>query len=371
MATWRDEINYGGEGKLDAVALAALFLLATVLGTTAYYVPIHYNAILSFFALGLEPDASAVFVFSITFSSLCASLLGECEKTAVSIISQARQILAGFLASAICLPILFTVIALLFACARQYLTIVLAFLCVLLIASNKDKISASLVLFSSGALGLIVLFFGFCQNPLFALFTGFYAFQDRKTKIETQKPGVLLLLLAPLFGMLLVMLPAATPFLAQPIISAILPLSHAGGAAALVVSKALFDLCSAFAIGKPRSQGSAVLQAAGADMQSVFLGLCAGFLSLVLAIMLCIHAPRISRKLERRLIACCRVLLAVAVPALCGLEGILVCAAAFCIAKYAQGSGCSQGLCLGSLYLPSIAYPIGIVPAVARLCLGI
>ena len=371
MGRKEGQLNHGGEGKLDVALTLLFFALATVAGFAGYYLPLHFNALLTLLAYGITDALLAtVFVFCLTFSCLACSLLSSWQGKNRRSLELA--IVGGYAASALAVPLLFLVVPVVFSAARPFLWAVLGLLCVALVLRDRSPKPAALVMAASGALGFLVLFFSLCDNALLALFCGFFGFsQEAKTMQEEQKDGLgFPVLLVPLVGMLLVMLPAATPFLAQPVLSAALPLAGAGQSAALVVGKALYDLCSAFAIGKARSQGSAMIADAGADTQSVFLGIVLGFLSLLAAMAFCKVAPKLNRKAQAAVAVAGKAVLACLVLFSCGMWGLVVAAGAAAVSEYAKSSGTHRGMCLASLYLPAIAYPLGLAPLLAQVALG-
>lgn len=345
------------------------FFIATAAGFAGYYVPLHFNALLSLLAYGISDAQSAtIFVFCLTFSCLACSLLS---------LRQGRKnrdlelaIAGGYAACAAAVPLLFLAVPAIYSAARPFLWAVLLLLCAALVLRDENKKAAALVMAASGCLGFLVLFFSLCDNALLALFSGFFGFSwEEQQAQETQGLGWPVLFV-PLVGMFLVMLPAATPFLAQPLLSAALPLAGAGQSAALVVGKALYDLCSAFAIGRGRSQGSVMLADAGADVSSVFLGIALGFVSLLCAIAFCKIAPRPGNRTRRVVATAGKAVLACLVLFSCGLWGLLIAVAAAAISEYASRAGTHRGMCLGSLYCPAIIYPLGLAPLLARLVLG-
>lgn len=345
------------------------FSIATVAGFAGYYAPLHFNALLSLLAYGIaDAQLATVFVFCLTFSCLACSLLSlQQEKDSRRL---ELAIAGGYAACAAAVPLLFIAVPAIYPAARPILWLVLLVLCSALVLRDRDKKAAALVMASSGGLGFLVLFFSLCDNALLALFSGFFGFSwEEQDGQEEQGPG-LPVLLVPFVGMILVMLPAATPFLAQPLLSAALPLAGAGQSAALVVGKALYDLCSAFAIGRGRSQGSVMLADAGADLSSVFFGIVLGFLSLLCAIAFCKVAPRPGYRTRRTVAAAGKAVLACLVLFSCGLWGGVIATAAAAISEYAKRTGTHRGMCLGCLYCPAIVYPLGLAPLLARLVLG-
>jgi len=365
----KGQLNYGGEGKLDPVQILAFFLAATVAGFAGYYVPLHFNALLSLLAYGIsDAQLATVFVFCLTFSCLACSLLSlRQEKDGHGL---ELAIAGGYAACAAAIPLLFLAVPVIFSAARPFLWVALLFLCAAIVLRDRDRKSAALVMAASGGLGFLVLFFSLCDNALLALFTGFFGFSWGQQDAEETRGLGLPVLLVPFVGMLLVMLPAATPFLAQPLLSAALPLAGAGQSAALVVGKALYDLCSAFAIGRGRSQGSVMLAEAGADLSSVFLGIALGFLSLLCAIAFCKVAPRPGDKTRDAAAAAGKAALACLVLFSCGLWGMVIAVAAAATSEYASKAGTHRGMCLGCLYVPAMIYPLGLAPLLARLVLG-
>jgi len=363
------QLNYGGEGKLDPVQIIAFFFAGTAAGFAGYYVPLHFNALLSLLAYGIsDAQLATVFVFCLTFSCLACSLFSNSRDSK----SLALAVAGGYVACALAIPLLFLAMPPLFSAARPFLWLVLLLLCTALVLRDENRKAAALVMAASGALGFIVLFFSLCDNALLALFTGFFglSWDGHNQDEQERQPLGLPVLLVPLVGMLLVMLPAATPFLAQPVLSAALPLAGAGQSAALVVGKALYDLCSAFAIGKARSQGSAMLSDAGADIQSVLLGIALGFASLLCAIAFCRLAPRPGEKARKTFAAAGKAVLACLVLLSCGPWGMVVATAAAAISEYAKKAGAHHGMCLGCLYVPAMIYPLGLAPLLARVALG-
>lgn len=331
--------------------------------------PLHFNALLSLLAYGIaDAQLATVFVFCLTFSCLACSLLSLRQEKQNRDLELA--IAGGYAVCAAAVPLLFLVVPAIFSAIRPLLWVGLLLLCAALVLRDNDKKAAALVMAASGTLGFLVLFFSLCDNALLALFSGFFGFsQDAQQEQETQGLGWPVLLV-PLVGMLLVMLPAATPFLAQPLLSAALPLAGAGQSAALVVGKALYDLCSAFAIGKGRSQGSVMLAEAGADIPSVFLGIALGFLSLLCAIVFCKLAPTPGNRAKTTVAAAGKAVIACLVLFSCGLWGLVIALAAFLVSEYASKSGTHRGMTLGCLYCPAIIYPLGLAPILARLALG-
>jgi len=356
---------------LDPAQILAFFAVATVAGFAGRYLPLHFNALLSLLAYGIKDGQLAcVFVFCLTFSCLACSLLSLQEGKAKRELELA--IACGYAACATAIPLLFLAVPTIFSAARPFLWVVLGLLCIALVVRDSNPKAAALVMASSGVLGFLVLFFPLCDNALLALFSGFFGFSWDEHQAQEAHGLGLPVLLVPFIGMLLVMLPAATPFLAQPALSAALPLAGASQSAALVVGKALFDLCSAFAIGKARSQGSAMVADAGAGLQAVFLGIVLGFLSLLCAIAFCrATALNLGNKAQGAVTFAGRAVLVCLVVFSCGLWGLVVAAAAAAASEYAASSGTHRGMCLGSLYVPAIAYPLGLAPAFARLALGI
>jgi hypothetical protein len=343
-------------------------LLGTAAGFSGYYLPLHFNALLSLLAYGIsDPQLACVFVFSLTFSCLACSLAsGQRQDRGRLGLAMA----AGYAACAAAIPLLFLALPPVFSAARPLLWLGLLALCAALVLRDRNPGAAAATMLLSGALGFIALFFPLCDNTLLALFSGFFGFaQDGDA--GRQRPGLgLPALLVPLAGMLLVMLPAATPFLAQPLISLALPAFGSGQQAALVVGKALYDLCSAFAIGRARSQGSAMLAGAGADLRSVFLGIALGFASLLCAVLFCKFAPRPGGRQKRALALAGRAALCLLVLFSCGAWGLLVCLAAYAVFAFSEASGTHRGMCLGCIYGPAIAYPLGLAPLLARVALG-
>jgi len=360
---------YGGEGKLDAALIAACFVLATVAGFAGYYVPLHFNALLSLLAYGIaDAQLATVFVFCLTFSCLACSLLATGKEKVGKGLGIA--IAGGYAACALAIPLLFLAVPVIFFAARPLLWLGLGALCVALVMRDKSPKAAGLVMAASGGLGFLVLFFSLCDNALLALFSGFFGFSWQEQRQQEERGAGLPVFVVPLVGMFLVMLPAATPFLAQPLISSVLPLAGVGQSAALVVGKALYDLCSAFAIGRARSQGSAMLADAGADTSMVFLGIALGFVSLLCAIAFCKAAPRPGEKAKAAVAIFGKAFLACLVLFSCGAWGLVVSCAALTVSEYASKSGTHRGMCLGSLYVPAIAYPLGLAPVFARTVLG-
>ena len=330
--------------------------------------PLHFNALLSLLAYGIaDAQLATVFVFCLTFSCLACSLLSLRPRDGRGL---ELAIAAGYAACAAAIPLLFLAVPAIYSAARPVLWMVLLFLCSALVLRDKNQRAAALTMAASGALGFLVLFFSLCDNALLALFAGFFGFSWEEQGAQEAQGLGLPVLLVPFIGMLLVMLPAATPFLAQPVLSAALPLAGAGQSAALVVGKALYDLCSAFAIGRGRSQGSVMLADAGADISSVFLGIALGFLSLICAIAFCRVAPRPGDKARNAAAAAGKAALACLVLVSCGMWGAVIAAAAAAISEYASKAGTHRGMCLGCLYCPAILSPLGLAPLLARLALG-
>jgi hypothetical protein len=110
---------------------------------------------------------------------------------------------------------------------------------------------------------------------------------------------------------------------------------------------------------------------AGADLQSVFIGIALGFVSLLAAMAFCRSAPKLGNKAQKMVCLAGKAVLAGLVLFSCGLWGLIVAAAAATVSEYAQSSGTHRGMCLGSLYLAAIAYPLGLAPLFARLAFGI
>jgi len=362
-------LDYGGEGKLDPVQTIAFFAIATAAGFAGYYVPLHFNALLSLLAYGIaDAQVATVFVFCLTFSCLACSLLSARQGKQNRDLEIA--IAGGYAVCAAAVPFLFLAVPAIFSAIRPLLWLGLLLLCAMLVLRDNNKKAAALVMAASGALGFLVLFFGLCDNALLALFTGFFGLSWDAQQVQERQGLGWPVLFVPLVGMLLVMLPAATPFLAQPVLSAALPLAGAGQSAALVVGKSLYDLCSAFAIGKARSQGSAMLAEAGADVPSVFLGIALGFVSLLCAIAFCKVAPVPGNRTRKAVEAVGKAVLAGLVLFSCGPWGLVVAIAAAAMSEYASESGTHGGMCLGCLYCPAIIYPLGLAPLLARVALG-
>jgi len=368
----KGRLHHGGEGKLDPVQVIAFFFAGTAAGFAGYYVPLHFNALLSLLACGIsDAKLATVFVFCLTFSCLACSLFSTLGGNKTRWL--ALEVAGGYAACALAIPLMFLALPAVFAAARPFLWLALFLLCSAIVLRDGNKKAAALVMVASGALGFLVLFFSLCDNALLALFTGFFGlsgnWQDNRDEQGAQPLG-LPVLLVPIVGMFLVMLPAATPFLAQPVLSAALPLAGAGQSAALVVGKALYDLCSAFAIGKARSQGSAMLSDSGADIPAVFLGIALGFASLLCAIAFCRLAPRPGEKTRKAAAAAGKIVLACLVLFSCGPWGMIVATAAAATSEYAKKAGTNRGMCLGCLYVPAMVYPLGLAPVLARVALG-
>ncbi len=284
-------------------------------------------------------------------------------------------LLAGYAIATAFLPLLFTIVPLAYAALRPVLGYVLAALCLLLALAGPRKAHSALVLLASGALGFAVLFFGFCSQPFLALFTGFFGLSNSSRKKEGTLSGTALRLpdmaAATVLSLFLVMLPAATPFLLSGAAGVFYPGALAGQQPVILMAKTLFDTASAFAIGKARSQASAYLVESRANVADLYPGIVAGAAGIIIAVLVFTRLQgEISKRTGRAATLAARVCLVALVALLSGWRGLLVAAAAFCVSKLADSAELPEGLCLGSLYAPAIAYSFGATPALARLFLG-
>ena len=412
--------------------MAAYGLAGILAGMLGFFIPIHYNAILVLAAQAVPGEYASVFVFGLVFTFLCASVLsgppGNFEKAssrpssscpnapgnppaeyairarkantghgsrkpptgnafiassspgAIKTIKKkvswrtSTTLLAGYAFATAFLPLLFTIVPLAYAALRPTLGYALAALCLLLVWASPRKANSLLVLIASGGLGFAVLFFGFCSQPFLALFTGFFGLSDRNKK-EGIIPGTALrfpdMAAATFLSLFLVMLPAATPFLLSGAAGVFYPGALAGQQPVILVAKTLFDIASAFAIGKARSQASAYLVESQASLADLYPGLVAGAAGIIVAVFVFDRLRgKLSKISGKTATLAARVCLVALVILLSGWRGLLVAAAALFVSKIAESYDLSEGLCLGSLYAPAIAYSFGATPALARVFLG-
>lgn len=364
----RAGLAFRGEGKLEAALTATAIAAGTAAGLLSLYLPLHFNLFLTLAAGKFAGDYAAAFAFPLAFASLSASVLSGVKKRTRAAKSAAAELMSGYAFAALFLPLAFLALPALFCATKSALGAALLALCLLLVASSKEKAATLAAFTASGLLGFAVLFAGFCNEPLTALFAGFFGLGGRQEERPAPDAGAAALLLAPILGLLLVMLPAATPFLVQPLASAVVP--GLGGSNALVISKALYDLVSAQAIGKARSQGAVELAKAGTGTDGIFLGVAAGFFATACACAAHRHAPEMACGARRALEKCAKVTVVALVCALCGWKGLLVCVGARAIALFAEENDVHRGTCLGCLYLPALAYSSGAVAILAKAMLG-
>ena len=255
-----------------------------------------------------------------------------------------------------------------YAIFKPYLGIALLFLCAILIISSYSPLLAAAVLSASGLLGFLALSLGFCPNPLTALFCGFFGMAQNENNENNERHIAGIEAMAPVLGLFLVMLPAATPFLIQPFSAA----SGIGaGSESLLISKMLYDLCASFAIGKPRSMGGALIAESGMPIGGLYACIAAGFFGIITALGIGKALPKPSRRQKRWMDAIARIAIICIVAALCGANGILVMACAMAIAGFCRQKQIGAGYCLGCIYIPSAAYSLGLFTPLAKLFLGL
>lgn len=300
----------------------------------------------------------SVFAFSLAFSSLSSSLLASGK-------ARPESLVLAYSASTLLFPVFFIAVPPVFSAFRKIAPLALAGLCLLVIIRSGNAASSSAVLLCSGALGLVTLGTGICENPLTALFGGFFGLfasaetPEEKTPLAREGGIYRSAALSAFVSMALVMIPAATPFLAQPVTA--LAFQNAQQAyGSMVISKAFFDIVSFFAIGKARSVAAAELEVAGAGGKELFVGVAAGFSSLACACYFCKKAQKIGGDHAKKISIASKAAIIAIVAATCGLAGLAVCFAAACISAFARANGVGEGTCLGCIYVPSMAYSAGL-----------
>ncbi|HII38787.1 TPA: hypothetical protein HA318_02185 [Candidatus Micrarchaeota archaeon] len=390
-------------------------LLAGIAAGTAGLLPfLHTNAILQFlqnqfdnpislaiFAAALAGShaafeaAPAVF-FAVPSANQATSVLPAHSLALQGKGLAALKIILYSLAIGFCLAILLTplsslVLPLAAEAIKPVAALALAAATAAFVLSEKNFFKAAKgigLLVLSGAIGFLALNYKICNEPLFALLSGFFCIpalllaKQGKTPPENNSANQTIridkkhALAGAILGCASVLLPAMTPAVLAAIAFSALerkPIAFLSLASAIAGSKLAFDFAATAFIGKARSGAAAVaMNALGTPTTSetiLILTACAAALFTATALLL-FAFKKISKtysRLPKWTNPACVIIVTAMVAVQCGPSGLLVTAAATATGLLATTTGSRRSYCNGCLIIPALLYVTGLSYAAALL----